>query len=132
MTIAVTLMAKQRGGPSFVAQLLYYPVTDAGMDTDSYHEFAEGYVLTVEGMTWFWDQYLPDKTGWNGEIARLAKDGYPVIAPANPLRGLTSDADYIRSVLQSINGPNVLVGHSHGGAVISNAARGVPNVKALV
>ncbi len=58
--------------------------------------------------------------------------GYPVIAPANPLRGLTSDADYIRSVLATITGPIVLVGHSYGGAVITNAARGVPNVKALV
>jgi pimeloyl-ACP methyl ester carboxylesterase len=73
-----------------------------------------------------------DSSGWNGEISRLEKQGYPVIAPANPLRGLTSDADYIRSVLQSISGPIVLVGHSYGGAVISNAARGVPNVKALV
>jgi pimeloyl-ACP methyl ester carboxylesterase len=73
-----------------------------------------------------------DSSGWNGEISRLEKLGYPVIAPANPLRGLTSDAGYIRSVLQSISGPIVLVGHSYGGAVISNAARGVPNVKALV
>ncbi|MDT4922447.1 MAG: hypothetical protein QOG01_160 [Pseudonocardiales bacterium] len=73
-----------------------------------------------------------DSSGWNGEITRLAKAGYPAIAPANPLRGLSSDADYIRSVLQSISGPIVLVGHSYGGAVISNAARGVPNVKALV
>jgi pimeloyl-ACP methyl ester carboxylesterase len=73
-----------------------------------------------------------DSSGWNGEISRLQKAGYPVIAPANPLRGLTSDSDYIRSVLQTITGPIVLVGHSYGGAVISNAARGVPNVKALV
>lgn len=73
-----------------------------------------------------------DSSGWSGEISRLEKEGYPVIAPANPLRGLTSDSDYIRSVLQSITGPIVLVGHSYGGAVISNAARGVPNVKALV
>jgi pimeloyl-ACP methyl ester carboxylesterase len=73
-----------------------------------------------------------DSSGWNGVISRLTKAGYPVIAPANPLRGLTSDADYIRSVLQTITGPIVLVGHSYGGAVISNAARGVPNVKALV
>lgn len=48
------------------------------------------------------------------------------------MRGLTSDSDYIRSVLQTITGPIVLVGHSYGGAVISNAARGVPNVEALV
>jgi pimeloyl-ACP methyl ester carboxylesterase len=73
-----------------------------------------------------------DSSGWGGEISRLTKAGYPVIAPANPLRGLTSDSDYIRSVLQTITGPIVLVGHSYGGAVISNAARGAPNVKALV
>src|SRR5690349_3840663 len=73
-----------------------------------------------------------DNTGWNDEIAALQRQGYPVIAPANPLRGLTSDADYVRSVLQTINGPIVLVGHSYGGAVISNAARGVDNVDALV
>jgi pimeloyl-ACP methyl ester carboxylesterase len=62
----------------------------------------------------------------------LQKAGYPVIAPANPLRGLSSDAAYIRSVLQTISGPIVLVGHSYGGAVITNAAVDVPNVKALV
>ena len=73
-----------------------------------------------------------DSSGWNDEITALQKKGYPVIAPANPLRGLTSDADYVRSVLQTIDGPIVLVGHSYGGAVISNAARGVDNVKALV
>ena len=73
-----------------------------------------------------------DSSGWNAEIAALQEKGYPVIAPANPLRGLTSDADYVRSVLQTIPGPIVLVGHSYGGAVISNAARGVANVEALV
>ena len=73
-----------------------------------------------------------DSSGWNAEIAALQDKGYPVIAAANPLRGLTSDADYVRSVLQTIPGPIVLVGHSYGGAVISNAARGVANVKALV
>ena len=73
-----------------------------------------------------------DSSGWNDEIAALKEKGYPVIAPANPLRGLTSDADYVRSVLQTIAGPIVLVGHSYGGAVISNAARGVDNVEALV
>src|SRR3954447_18349964 len=61
MTIAVTLMAKDRGGPAFAAQLLYYPVTGAGMDTGSFHQFSEGYFLTSTGMAWFWDQYLPDE-----------------------------------------------------------------------
>ena len=63
LAIAVTLMAKERGGPSFAAQLLYYPVTDAGMDTGSYQQFAEGYFLTAAGMAWFWDRYLPDADG---------------------------------------------------------------------
>jgi pimeloyl-ACP methyl ester carboxylesterase len=73
-----------------------------------------------------------DSSGWNAEITKLEQLGYPVIAPANPLRGLASDADYVRTVLRTIAGPIVLVGHSYGGAVISNAAVGVPNVKALV
>ena len=66
-----------------------------------------------------------DASGWTAEINCLRRLGYPVIAPANPLRGLSSDADYIRSVLATIAGPIVLVGHSYGGAVITNAARGV-------
>ena len=59
----------------------------------------------------------------------LQRKGYDVIAPANPLRGLTYDSDYIRSVLATIPGPVVLVGHSYGGAVITNAARGADNVE---
>src|SRR2546421_1990004 len=73
-----------------------------------------------------------DSSGWNDEITRLERRGFAVIAPANPLRELASDTAYIRSVLQTISGPIVLVGHSYGGAVITNAAVGVPNVKALV
>jgi pimeloyl-ACP methyl ester carboxylesterase len=73
-----------------------------------------------------------DSSGWNTEVAALQRRGYPVIAPANPLRGLASDAAYLRSVLQTIDGPVVLVGHSYGGAVITNAAAGLPEVKALV
>ncbi|MFZ3467985.1 alpha/beta fold hydrolase [Streptomyces sp. 4.24] len=73
-----------------------------------------------------------DASNWNGVIKKLHKDGYPVIAPANPLRGLPTDAPYISSVLKSVKGPIVLVGHSYGGAVITNAAAGNPNVKALV
>lgn len=60
MTAAVTLLAKQRGTVNFVHQSLYYPVTDAGQNTDSYREYAEGWYLTAKGMAWFWDAYLPD------------------------------------------------------------------------
>lgn len=73
-----------------------------------------------------------DASGFSAEIAQLEADGYPVIAPSDPLRGLTSDSDYIRGILATINGPVILVGHSYGGAVITNAARGASNVKALV
>ncbi|WP_331772813.1 alpha/beta hydrolase (plasmid) [Embleya sp. NBC_00888] len=73
-----------------------------------------------------------DASNWNGVTTRLQKDDYPVIAPANPLRGIPNDATYIAGVLRSIQGPIVLVGHSYGGAVITNAATGNPNVKALV
>lgn len=75
---------------------------------------------------------LADASSWNGVVARLQSAGYPVIAPANPLRGLATDATYIASVLKSIKGPIILAGHSYGGAVISAAAAGNPNVKALV
>lgn len=73
-----------------------------------------------------------DASGWSDEIRHLQSDGYMVLAPANPLRGIAADAAYIRSVLATISGPIVLVGHSYGGAVITNAASGNPNVKALV
>ena len=73
-----------------------------------------------------------DSSGWNQEITNLERRGFTVIAPANPLRDLASDTAYIRSVLQTISGPIVLVAHSYGGAVITNAAVGVSNVKALV
>lgn len=73
-----------------------------------------------------------DASGWSSVITTLQKRGYPVLAPANPLRGVDGDAAYLASVLATIQGPVVLVGHSYGGEVITNAATGNPNVKALV
>ena len=73
-----------------------------------------------------------DSSSWYGVITILERDGYPVIAAANPLRSVKGDADTVRALLASINTPVVLVGHSYGGMVISNAANGQPNVKALV
>lgn len=73
-----------------------------------------------------------ESSSWNGVVARLIAAGYPVVAAANPLRGLKHDADYVASVVNGIKGPVVLVGHSYGGSVISNAVNGNPNVKALV
>ncbi|MEV6324594.1 alpha/beta hydrolase [Nocardia sp. NPDC051787] len=73
-----------------------------------------------------------DSSSWNGVAERLRAQGHPVIAAANPLRGLDSDAAYVASVLDSIEGPCVLVGHSYGGSVITVAAAAKSNVKALV
>ena len=73
-----------------------------------------------------------ESSSWNGVIAVLEKDGYTVVAAANPLRGVKSDAASVASVVSSIKTPVVLVGHSYGGAVISEAAVGLANVKALV
>ncbi|MCV7431762.1 alpha/beta fold hydrolase [Mycolicibacterium bacteremicum] len=73
-----------------------------------------------------------DSSSWNGVIAELGRDGYPVIAAANPLRGLHDDAAYLRSVLDRVDGPVILAGHSYGGSVISAAADGDTDVKALV
>jgi pimeloyl-ACP methyl ester carboxylesterase len=73
-----------------------------------------------------------DSSSWYGVIPILERDGYPVIATANPLRGVKGDADTVRALLVSMNTPVVLVGHSYGGMVISNAANGQANVKALV
>jgi pimeloyl-ACP methyl ester carboxylesterase len=73
-----------------------------------------------------------DSSSWYSVIGILEKDGYRVIAAANPLRSVKSDADTVRSILATIKTPVVLVGHSYGGMVISNAANGEPQVKALV
>lgn len=73
-----------------------------------------------------------DSSSWNGVITDLQREGYPVIAPANPLRGLRADAHYLRSVLDTIEGPIVLAGHSYGGSVLSQAAAGDRDVTALV
>jgi pimeloyl-ACP methyl ester carboxylesterase len=73
-----------------------------------------------------------DASSWNGVIRRLQDRGFTVVAPPNLLRGVSQDAPYLASYLQTIPGPIVLVGHSYGGFVITNAATGNPNVKALV
>lgn len=73
-----------------------------------------------------------DSASWEGVTRILLEHGYPVIAASNPLRGLQSDADYVATILSSIDGPVVLVGHSYGGMVISNAVKENTDVQALV
>ena len=73
-----------------------------------------------------------DGSGWNGVIERLQAQGVQVIAPVNPLRGISIDSAYIAGVLKGVSGPVLAVGHSYGGAVITNAATGADNVVGLV
>jgi pimeloyl-ACP methyl ester carboxylesterase len=73
-----------------------------------------------------------DGSGWNGVIERLYARGVQVIAPANPLRGISIDSAYVTGVLKGVPGPVLAVGHSYGGAVITNAATHADNVVGLV
>jgi pimeloyl-ACP methyl ester carboxylesterase len=73
-----------------------------------------------------------DGSSWNGVIERLQAEGVRVMAPANPLRGIAADAAYLRALLAQIDGPVLAVGHSYGGAVITNAATDAGNVVGLV
>lgn len=84
MAAAVTLLAKERGGPPIHFQVLFYPVTDAGFDTPSYEQFAEGHFLTRDAMKWFWDEYAPD------ESVRHEPTASPLRASLEQLRGLPS------------------------------------------
>lgn len=73
-----------------------------------------------------------DPSSWDGVVEKLQKDGYPVAVLATPLRGLASDSAYVRAFTDAVPGPVVLVGHSYGGAVVTDAATGSANVQALV
>ncbi|HWV11426.1 MAG TPA: alpha/beta hydrolase [Pseudomonas sp.] len=73
-----------------------------------------------------------ESSSWNGVASRLQAEGYPVIAVANPLRSVKGDSDYVSQLVEHTKGPVILVGHSYGGQVISDAVHGNANVKALV
>ena len=96
MATVMTIMTKQRNGLTINQQLLYYPVTDANFNTESYKEFAEDYYLTKEGMKWFWNQYAPD------EKQRAEITASPLRATLDELKGLPAamilngEADVLR------------------------------------
>jgi pimeloyl-ACP methyl ester carboxylesterase len=101
------------------------PVADGASGSHSTPKKAKPTVVLVHG-AW------ADGSGWNKVVARLQQAGYPVRVPPNPLRSLPGDSATIAGFLSTIPGPIVLVGHSYGGAVITNAATDDPDVKALV
>lgn len=96
MSAAVTLLAKQRGDVAFRQQVLFYPVTDAAFDTDSYHEFAEGYFLRRDGMQWFWDQYTTDPAQRAEITASPLRAGVEELSGLPPALVITGEADVLR------------------------------------
>jgi acetyl esterase len=96
MTAAITIMAKQRGGPAIAAQLLYYPVTDASFDTESYGQFATHYWLTRQGMQWYWDQYTTDPSARAQITASPLRASLEDLAGLPPALVIVGEADPLR------------------------------------
>src|SRR3954471_17112630 len=96
MTAALTLMAQQRGDVRFVHQSLYYPVTDAAMDTGSYEQFAEGYFLSAKMMAWFWDAYEPDVDLRGEPLASPLRARDEQLAGLPPAFLIVGEADVLR------------------------------------
>lgn len=96
MAAALTLLAKERGDVRFVQQSLYYPVTDAGMDTGSYADFADGYVLTAGTMAWFWDAYLSDPADRDEITVSPLRASLRQLADLPPALVVVGEADVLR------------------------------------
>jgi acetyl esterase len=96
MTAALALMASERGDVRFVHQSMYYPVTDAAMDTGSYQQFAEGYFLTAKAMAWFWDAYLPQVERRSEPFASPLRASEEQLAGLPPALVIVDEADVLR------------------------------------
>ena len=96
MSAVMTIMTKQRNGLPINQQVLYYPVTNAEFDTDSYNEFAEGYYLTKEGMEWFWNQYTTSEQERNEITASPLKASVEELKDLPPAIVLNAEADVLR------------------------------------
>jgi acetyl esterase len=94
LSTVVALMARDRGGPTLVQQVLLYPVTNHDLDTPSYHENATGYVLTRAAMRWFWDHYLPSPA--KGREAYASPLLAPSLAGLPPALVITAECDPLR------------------------------------
>jgi len=96
MTAALALMAHDRGDVRFLQQSMYYPVTDAGMDTGSYEQFAEGYFLFAAGMAWFWDAYVPDVERRSEPYASPLRASDEQLVGLPPAFVIVDEADVLR------------------------------------
>jgi acetyl esterase len=96
MAAALTLLAKERGGIDLASQVLFYPVTNAAFDTDSYQQFAEGYYLAREGMQWFFDQYTTDPAQRAGITVSPLRATTEQLSGLPPALIITAEADVLR------------------------------------
>lgn len=96
MTAAVTLMAKERGGPKIDFQLLFYPVTDANFENGSYNQFANGPWLTKPAMKWFWNAYLPDASKRSNPLATPLNASLEQLKGLPPALVITDENDVLR------------------------------------
>ncbi|MGH2685359.1 MAG: alpha/beta hydrolase, partial [Actinomycetota bacterium] len=96
MTAALALMANERGDVRFVQQSMFYPVTDAAMDTGSYEQFAEGYFLTAKAMAWFWDAYVPQLERRSEPFASPLRASDEQLAGLPPAFIIVDEADVLR------------------------------------
>jgi acetyl esterase/lipase len=96
MSIALSLMTKERRGPRIERLLLFYPVTDASFDTASYHQFAEGYFLRRDAMMWFWDQYMSDPQERDEITASPLRANLEQLQGLPPTLLITAEADVLR------------------------------------
>lgn len=96
MATVVTMMAKERCGPKIDYQVLFYPVTDANFETDSYNEFADGYWLSKEAMKWFWNAYLPGENGRKQYMASPLQASIEQLRELPPALVITNECDVLR------------------------------------
>lgn len=96
MATVVAMLAKERGGPTIDFQVLFYPVTDASFETDSYKKFAKGYWLSKEAMKWFWNAYLPDENERKQHTASPLKASIEQLKNLPPALVITNECDVLR------------------------------------
>lgn len=96
MAAVVTILAKERGGPKIDYQVLFYPVTDANFETESYKEFAQGYWLSTEAMKWFWNAYLPDENEHKKHTVSPLQASVEQLNKLPPALIITNEFDVLR------------------------------------
>ena len=96
MATVVSMLARARAGPAISSQILFYPVTEANFETESYHQFADGYFLTRDSMQWFWDNYLPDAEARRQPQASTLQATREQLSGLPPAFVMTCECDVLR------------------------------------